>query len=422
MTSLFKGYSTNATEEIKFPETQSKKDPTATMRALQWEGKQNVTVNTVPKPMVTEPKDAIVRISTTTICGSDLHLYFGEFGGMKKGDIIGHECVGYVESVGSEVRNIKVGDRVVVSAVISCGECEYCKKGLMSCCDRTNPSKEMEALYGHRTGALFGYSHLTGGYEGCQADYVRVPIADVNLLPVANDKLTDEQLIVLADIACTGWHANELACVDAGDVVCIWGAGPVGLMACMWAIYRGASRVIIIDGEEYRLQLAKNQFVDKLDTINFHNVDDVVKEIQRICPNGPDKCIEAVGFRFQRGILHTIERALYLETDQPQTLNECILACKKGGRIGIVGDYLAFCNHFNIGAFMEKSLGMAGGQVLVQKYWKHLLQIIESGQVDPTFCMTHKMSFDEAAKAYKMFANYEDGAVKIILKTGATAL
>ena len=383
-----------------------------------------------------------------------------------------------------------MGDRVIVSAVITCGECEYCEKEQFSLCDRTNPSKTMESMYGHRTAGLFGYSHLTGGYAGGQAEFVRVPLADNNLLVVTNKSLKDEQLILLSDIACTGWHANELANVSQGDKVAIWGAGPVGLMACMWAFYRGASEIILVDGIEYRLARARDAFLNvkwpvqkseefkskwktqssmestlpkqgisstiasteptlssfgekttestsipqtgyvqpsdtfipKFHTVNYNDwksVDGgVVKAIQQIMPGGPDCCLECVGFRFPQGFLHTLERTLGLETDSPQVLNDIIFSIKKGGRIGVVGDYLGYCNHFAIGAFMEKGLSCSCGQVFVQKYWKKLLEIFESGAlpVDPTFVITHEMGLNEISKAYHMFSNYEDESIKIVLK------
>jgi len=226
------------------------------MRAVEWQGTKNVKVVHRPKPLVTDPTDAVLRITSSTICGSDLHLYHNEFSGMQKGDVLGHEFMGIVESVGSGVKDIKVGDRVVASAVIADGICNYCKMGLFSCCDGTNPSKQMEKLYGHRTAGLFGYSHLTGGYEGGQAEFVRIPFADVNLLKIPQG-LPDEKVLFLSDIASTGWHATELGEVKAGQTVAIWGAGPVGLMACMWSKYRGATKIILIDAVESRLNLAE---------------------------------------------------------------------------------------------------------------------------------------------------------------------
>jgi threonine dehydrogenase-like Zn-dependent dehydrogenase len=361
--------------------------------------------------MITEPGDAIIRVTSTTICGSDLHLYHHEFAGMEKGDIIGHEAMGIVTNVGENVKNLQKGDRVVISAVIACGQCYYCNLKRFSCCDITNPSKEMEALYGHRTGALFGYSHLLGGYEGCQAEYVRVPFADVNCLKVPSH-LPDEKVLFLSDIVCTAWHACELGEVSAGQTVAIWGMGPVGLLTVMWAKFRGASRVIAIDAIPNRLELARTQGVEIID----FSKDDPIKKIQEICPGGPDVCIDCVGFRFPKSLIHKVERMLRLETDAPDVLTECITCCKKSGVVSIVGDYISKANGFPIGAMMEKGLTMRGGQVFVQKYWKELLGYIEQGKVDPTFVITHTMPITQTAEAYRMFDRKEDGAIKIILK------
>jgi len=404
-----------STENITFPKTKPLTDPSKTMIALEWHGDQDVRVVERPRVMITEPKDALVRVTTTTICGSDLHLYHKEFSGLYAGDILGHECMGIVEQIGSEVKNVKVGDRVVVSAVICCGQCDYCKRGEVSLCDYTNPSKEMETMYGHRLSGIFGYSHLLGGYDGGQAEYVRVPLADNTCLKISNNNLRDEQVLFLSDIACTGWHANELGQVKKGDVVAVWGCGPVGLMAQMWAKFRGASRVIAIDCIPNRLQLAQKQLGSEI--INFEQQDPIKALKELLGPlNGPDVCIEAVGFRFPKSIIEKVERFAKLETDSPQVLTECILACKKGGRIACVGDYYSHCNHFPIGPLMEKYINFRGSQVFVQKYWKELLGYIEQGKVDPTFVITHTMSLDKGDVAYGMFDRKEDNCIKILLK------
>jgi threonine dehydrogenase-like Zn-dependent dehydrogenase len=380
------------------------------MKAAVWRGTKSVKVEDVPMPLVTDPLDALIRVTLTTICGSDLHLYHHEFSGMEKGDILGHEFMGIVEQVGPQVQNLQIGDRVVVSAIIADGRCDYCQKQLYSCCDRTNPSKEMEKLYGHRTAGLFGYSHLTGGYEGGQAEYVRVPYADVNCLKVPPN-LRDEQVLFLSDVMCTGWHANELAQVSEGQTVAVWGCGPVGLMAQMWAKFRGARRVIAIDCVPKRLEVAR----DKLgcEIINFSE-SDVLKTMHELVPGGPDVCIDAVGFRFPKSLVHRFQRLIRLETDSPQILTECIMLVRKGGKIGIVGDYYSHSNAFPIGAFMEKGLTMAGGQVHVQKYWHQLLEYVQNGEVDPTFIISREMSLEEAEAAYHLFDEYEE--VKILLR------
>jgi len=331
---------------------------------------------------------------------------------MEKGDVLGHEFMGIIEDVGPDVTKFKIGDRVVVSAIICCGKCMYCKKGLTSCCDWTNPSKDMEKQYGHRSSGVFGYSHLTGGYEGGQAEYVRVPLADNNLLKVPK-KLSDEKVLLLSDVICTGWHANVLGGVTEGTFVAIWGCGPVGLMTAMWAKFKNATKIIMIDCDENRLRFAR----EKLDviTINFED-GNVCDAIKKHFPMGPDVAIDCVGFRFAKSTKHKLQRSLKLEKDVPEVLTECITSVRKGGVVSIIGDYFSKANKFPIGAFMEKSLTMRGGQVCVQTYWKELLGYIKEGQVDPTFVITHTMPLDRAQDAYDIFDNHDDKCLKILLK------
>jgi len=390
---------------------------TESMMACQWNGKENVTVVQRPKPVLTEPLDAIIRITSTTVCGSDLHMYFDLVPGekpMQPGDILGHEGMGIVESVGPGVKDLHIGDRVVVSAVIACGQCDYCQKKEFSCCDRTNPSGQMEKLYGHRTSGIFGYSHLTGAFDGCQAEYVRVPLADVNCLKVP-PTMSDEQVLFLSDILCTGWHGNELANVKSGDTVCIWGCGPVGLAAMLWARFRGASRVISIDSEPYRLELASKLGAE---VINFSKCD-VVECIQKVMPGGPDACIDCVGFRFPKSEFHKSQFSSKQETDALDIINEMVKLCRKNGHIALIGDYFGWGNQFPIGALMEKGIHMRGSQVFVQKYWKELLGYIQSGNFDPTTLVSHVMPFDKASEAYRMFSRRQDNVIKIVLKTKA---
>jgi threonine dehydrogenase-like Zn-dependent dehydrogenase len=387
------------------------KDMAHNMKAVEFFGSQDVRVVDHPRPMVTHPKDAIVRITTTTVCGSDLHMYLNLVPEMHKGDILGHEFMGIVEAVGNEVSGVKPGDRVVVSAVISDGTCWYCRNGQFSLCDSTNDSKTMENMYGDKISGIFGYSHLTGGYPGGQAEYARVPYADVNLLHVP-EHLSDEQVLFLSDICCTGYHATELAEVQPGQTVAVWGCGPVGLMAQKWAKFKGASKVIAIDKNEFRLSLAKNAIGSE--PINFEK-EDVVKRLKEICPGGPDVGIEAAGFRFPKTTAQSVQMGLKLETDSTDILDEIVRSVRKGGSIGIVGDYFGYGNHFPIGPFMEKGQTMRGSQVFVQKYWKTLLDIISRGEFDPTFVITHRMRLEDSAKAYKMFSGQEDNSLKIIL-------
>jgi len=407
----------NYEEVLKFPKVKPLPDPVHKMQALEWHGNKDVRVVTRPRPMITDPDDAIIHITSTTVCGSDLHLYHNEFAGLEKGDVLGHECMGIVEAVGDNVKNLKVGTRVVVSAVIADGKCYFCKRKQFSLCDTTNPDKGLEATYGCRLSGIFGYSHLLGGFDGGQAEYIRVPYAEVNTLPVPSS-LSDEKVLFLSDIACTGWHANELSEVSQGDTVAIWGCGPVGLMAAAWAKFRGAERVISIDKIPYRLQVAQKCL--GVEVINASE-SDVLKTLHALIPGGPDVCIEAAGFRYAQGVLHSAQRTLRLETDTPEILTQAILACRKGGRMAVVGDYYNLANNFPIGALMEKSITFRGGQVFVQKYWKELLGYIESGRFDPTFVITHTLPFEEMARAYKIFDEKEDNSLKIFLKTNYSA-
>jgi threonine dehydrogenase-like Zn-dependent dehydrogenase len=400
----------------KFPIVKPATDPLKLMKALEWHGNKDVRVVNRPRPIITERRDVIVQVTSATVCGSDLHLYHAEFQGLEKGDILGHEAVGFVESVGPDVLTLKVGDRVVVSAIISCGDCSFCKAGTFSLCDNTNPSTTMEALYGHRTSGIFGYSHLTGGYDGTQAEFVRVPIGDMNCLKIPLG-LRDEQVLGLSDITCTGWHANVMGGVSEGNVVAVWGLGPVGLMACMWAKFRGASRVIGIDSIPERLALAKARL--GIEVINFVE-DDPVAMLKTIVPNpGPDVCIDCVGFRYTKTLAHATQRTTRLETDSPEVLTECIKACRKGGTISVIGDYYNVANAFPIGPFMEKGLCMRGGQLFCQSYWVDLLNYIQQGRVDPSFVFSHVFPLEQIDQAYGIFDRKEAGLIKPIIKTAA---
>ncbi len=382
-----------------------------TMKALVWKGVGKVAVEDVPRPAVGEPHEAIVRITSTTICGSDLHLYHGSIPAMREGDILGHECMGVVDEVGDDVQNVAVGDRVVVSAVIADGSCWFCRQGLFSACDGTNKSGVMDKMYGYTPAGIFGYSHLTGGYPGGQAEYIAVPFADVNCLHVPGT-LSDEQALFLSDIVSTGWHANEVGEVKEGQTIAVWGCGPVGLMAQEWARYRGA-HVIAIDGIDYRLEVAQQRGSDVIDLD-----DDVLETLKRVNEGrGPDVCMECAGFRYAKSLHHKIERAVKLETDSIDALSECIRACGKAGSVAIIGDFVGYANHFPVGAFMEKGLRAGSGQVNVQRYWRDLLAIIERGEFDPTFVITHRWPLERAAEAYEMFDNKDDDCIKVFLTT-----
>ncbi|MFL5759425.1 MAG: zinc-dependent alcohol dehydrogenase [Thermomicrobiales bacterium] len=382
------------------------------MKALVYHGAEDVRVEDCPKPVIGDSTDAVVRITLTTICGSDLHLYHGDIPDTKDGDILGHECMGIVEEVGPDVQSIKPGDRVVVSAVIADGTCSFCKDGLFSLCETTNPNPVMQEIYGQHTAGIFGYSHLVGGFAGGQAEYVRVPHADVCCLPVP-EHLEDEQVLFLSDILCTGWHANELGGVCNGQTVAIFGCGPVGLMATAWARVRGAQRVIAIDNIGYRLDLARETF--GAETINFDE-SEPTKTLRELTEGrGPDVCIEAAGFRYARSLRHKVQQKLKLESDAIDGLSDAIRSVRKGGTVAVIGDFIGYANQFPVGAMMEKGLTIRGGQVNIQKYWRDLLQRIEAGQIDPTFVITHRMPLDRAAEAYALFDKKDDGVIKVVL-------
>jgi len=390
---------------------QPKLDPNRTMKAVVWNGKRDIKLVDKPRPMITDPTDILLKVTATTICGSDLHLYSGNMPDMHEGDILGHEFMGVVEEVGSEVKKLAKGQRVVVAFDIACGSCQYCKREEYTACEVTNPSKLIEEMYGHRTAAFYGYSHLTGGVPGGQAEYVRVPFADFNCLPIP-DSVPDEKALYLSDVVPTAYHATEMGKVGKGDTVAIWGLGPVGLMTAQWAKLRGASRIIGIDQVPERLRLAKEHL--GIEVINFREVE-VYKELPKLVPNGVDVSIEAAGFEYAKTILHKIERAVGLETDTADILSECIQSVRKFGRVSIIGVYSGYANHFPIGAMMEKGLTMQGGQSPTQKYWKMALEKIESGEFDPTFMISHKMKLADLPDAYSKFYNHE-GVIKIFAR------
>jgi len=388
--------------------SKAKYDPERKMKALQFTGKEKIKVGEVPVPLVTDPTDVVVKVTASCICGSDLHLYHNKVPGMKDGDIIGHESIGFVDEVGSGVKNFKKGDRVVISAVMACGQCDYCKRREWSCCETTNPSEKQAELYGHNTAALFGYSHTLGGFDGCQAEYVRVPFADVNLFPIPAN-LTDKQALVVADIACTGYHGTELADVKEGDKVVIFGCGPVGLMAQMWSKFRGAARVIAIDVDAQRVEFAKKQL--GVETINSKE-EDPLEAVEKLIPGGPDKIIDCVGFRFPEGFFEKLQLKLQLTQDAPNIVNTAIKMVRKNGRITLIGDYIGYTNHFNIGAMMEKHLTMNGGQLWPHNYYKLIFDAMASGKVDPTFVWTHTFPLSKGDEAYKIFDKHENGIIK----------
>ncbi|KAL4242081.1 zinc-containing alcohol dehydrogenase family protein [Abortiporus biennis] len=387
-----------------------------TMKALAWFGSQDVRLVDAPIPEITEPDDVILKVTGTTICGSDLHLYHGEIATMQKGDILGHEFMGVVDKVGPNVTNLPIGQRVVCSFQIACGECEYCKQKLSSFCDRTNSSSLMNAMYGHRDAGFFGYSHLTGGFPGGQAEYVRVPKGNVNLLPVPDD-LSDEQVIYLSDVLPTSYHCIVDTGVKEGDVVGVWGLGPIGQCVAKWAKLKGAKRVIGIDRVPERLAFAREH--SGIETLDFSQHTDVVKRLQEIVPGGLDVALDCGTFHQPKSLLHKVEKALMLETDVPEIVNEMLMSVKKGGRCGIIGAYSGYTNHFNIGALMEKGIRLIGnGQAPVHKWWKEILyDYIQTGKFDPTFMITHRVPLEDFPQLYAAFDKRESSVVKVFVET-----
>ncbi len=392
------------------------------MKAVTWCGKKKVSVDNVPDPKILNPRDAIVRITSTCICGSDLHLYDGYIPTMQKGDILGHEFMGVVEEVGPGVDKgkLNVGDRVVVPFTIACGNCYFCKSQLWSCCDNSNPNAWLaEKMFGHATAGIFGYSHLTGGYAGGQAEYARVPFADVGPLKVP-DGLPDEQVLFLSDIFPTGYMGAEMCDIKPGDVIAVWGAGPVGQFAIASALLLGAERVIAIDRFEYRLRMAKDK-AGATDIINYEKVNTLEALKEMTGGRGPDKCIDAVGMEAHGPTaMYAYDRAkqaLMLETDRPIALREAIMACRNGGIVSVIGVYGGMIDKFPMGSIMNRSLTIRSGQCHVQRYMKPLLERIQNGEIDPSFVITHTMKLDEAAEGYSKFVNKEDDCIKIVLKT-----
>ncbi|KAI1608971.1 putative zinc-type alcohol dehydrogenase-like protein [Exophiala viscosa] len=385
-----------------------------TMLALRWHGDKDVRIEEVPAPTITEPTDVIVRVTGTTVCGSDLHLYHKEIMQLQEGEILGHEFMGIADEVGSEVTSIKKGDRVVASFQIACGKCQFCKEGLTSMCDRTNSSALQEKLYGKPFAGLFGYSHFAGGFAGGQAEYVRVPFASYNLLKIP-DHVPNEKALYLSDIVPTSYHATVCADVEKGKSVAVWGLGPVGMLACQWSKLAGARRVIAIDQVPERLARARDMGCD---TIDFSKQKDVVSAIYELEAQGVDCCIDAAAFRYTKTLLHSAERLVGLETDSSEIPNETLRAVRKFGTVAVVADYAAMTNQFLIGALMEKGITYRGcGQAPVQKYWHQLLEKIERGEFDPTIVLTHRFSIEEFSDLYKAFDEKKHGILKTYVQT-----
>ena len=390
------------------------------MRATVWSGRNTVQVENVPDPRILNDRDAIVKISSTAICGSDLHLYDGYVPTMKRGDILGHEFMGEVVETGKGVGNLKVGDRVVVPFPIACGDCWSCQHDLWAACENSNPNAGIaEKMFGHSAAGIFGYSHITGGYAGGQAEYARVPFADVGPIKVEDD-LTDEQVLFLSDIFPTGWFGADLCDLKGGEVVAVFGAGPVGQFAIASAVLMGAERVIAIDQYDYRLQMALNK-AGATDAIDFSKDPDVVEQLKELTGGrGPDAVIEAVGLEavHGHGALHAVERAKQAsraESDRGHALRDAILACRPGGIVSVIGVYGGVVDKFPAGAMLNKGLQIRAGQCHVHKYLRPLYDRIRNGDIDPSFVTTHRLSLDLAPDAYETFKHKQDECVKVVL-------
>lgn len=388
------------------------------MKAVCWHGANDVRVDTVSDPKILNPRDAILKITATTICGSDLHIYDGFIPSMKQGDIIGHEFMGEVVDVGREVKKLKIGDRVVVSSIIGCGKCFFCTQQMWSLCDNSNPNGSMqEPLFGFGTSGIFGYSHLFGGYAGAQAEYVRVPFADYGAIKVP-ESLTDAQALPISDAFPTGYMGADLCNIQPGDIVAVWGCGPVGQFTIRSAYMLGAERVIAIDRIPERLKMAREQ--SGAEIINYEEVDagEALKEMTG--GRGPDACVDAVGLEAHgmgaEGLYDKVKQAVRLETDRPNILRQMIVSCRKGGTLSVMGVYAGFVDKMPMGAAFNKGLTIRMGQMHGQKYIPMLIERVLKGEIDPSFVFTHQLPLEEVKQGYEMFKHKRDNCIKVLLK------
>jgi threonine dehydrogenase-like Zn-dependent dehydrogenase len=387
------------------------------MKANCWHGRGDMQVDQVPDPKILNQRDAIVRVTSTAICGSDLHLYNGFVVSMQSGDIVGHEFMGEVVEVGREVKNLKVGERVVVPFPIACGHCFACQRQEYSLCENSNPNAWMaEKLLGHSPAGMFGYSHMMGGYAGGQAEYARVPFADIGPLKVP-EGMPDEQALFLSDIFPTGYMGAEMCDIKPGNTIAVWGGGPVGQFAIRSAFMLGAERVIAIDLVPERLRMAE---AGGAETLNMDEVNILEALREMTGGRGPDACIDAVGMEARgHGPAYAYDRtmqAMRLETDRPVALREAILACRNGGTVSVIGVYAGFINMFPMGSVMNRSLTIRSGQCHVHRYMRPLLERIQRGEIDPSFVITHRMPLDQAPEGFKIFRDKQDECIKVVLK------
>jgi threonine dehydrogenase-like Zn-dependent dehydrogenase len=393
------------------------------MKAVCWRGANQVEVETVPDPKLINPRDAIVKVTSTAICGSDLHLYDGYNPTMKPGDILGHEFMGEVVELGRGVKNVSIGDRVVVPFSIACGSCFFCSRQLWSLCDNSNPNAWLvEKVMGHSPSGLYGYSHITGGYAGGQAEYARVPFADVGLFKIP-EGLTDEQVLFLTDIFPTGYMAAENCDIQPGDTVAIWGCGPVGQFAIRSAFLLGAERVIAIDRVPERLRMAQEGGAEIL---NYEEIETGEALREMTGGRGPDSVMDAVGMEAHgmglEGFYDKVKQAARLETDRPNVLRQAIVACRKGGTVSVPGVYTGFVDKMPMGAFMNKGLTMKTGQTHVHRYLGPLTERIQKGEIDPSFLVTHRLPLERAPHAYEIFKHKREHCIKVVLKPGEVAV
>ncbi len=388
------------------------------MKAVCYHGKYDFRVDTVPDPQILNPHDCIIKITSTAICGSDLHMYDGYIPTMQVGDIIGHEFMGEVVEVGSETKRIKVGDRVVVPFTIACGGCWFCQHQYWSCCDNSNPNGTItEQLYGATPSALFGYSHLYGGYAGGQAEYARVPFADVGPMKVP-DGIPDERVLFLTDIMPTAWQAAEYCNIQPGDTVAIWGAGPVGQFAVQSAYLLGAERVIVIDEVPERLALAK-EWSKASDTIDFSKTDVLDALAEMTGGRGPDSCMDSVGMEAHGltvgNVIDRIKTSVYMASDRPNVLRQCIMACRKAGTVSIPGVYGGMLDKIPFGAAFAKGLTFKMGQTHVHKYLRPLLERIQRGDFTPERLISHRLPLDQAPHGYDIFGSKKENCTKVVM-------